>query len=427
MKSAKNPVLSGQKRPLIRRKFKPYQTIGAEEIRAVNRVMKTGELSKFLGAWSDHFYGGREVQAFEKRWADYFQIPYAVSVNSATSGLMAALGAIGLEPGDEVITSPWTMCASATSVLVWNAIPVFADIKAATFNLDPASIRKNITPYTKAIVVPNIFGHPADLNEIMAIAAEHQLKVIEDNAQAPGALYHGKYAGTVADIGVFSLNYHKHIHTGEGGVCVTRNANLAERMQLIRNHAEAAAGPKGVSDFSNLIGHNFRLTEIQAAIGSEQLKKLNGLIKKRQTVIETLSEGLRNLPGLRIPVIERGCTHVFYHYGLKLNPEELGVSKLKIAAALNAEGVPGAFCQYANVHLLPIFQKKIAFGSHGFPWKTPFYRGNVKYDKGICPVAENLQDFEFLGIPVCLYDLTLSDAVLIAKAFHKVWQRRHTL
>lgn len=407
---------------ISKRKYKPYKSIGAEELKAATRVLKTGEFSKFLGAWSENFYGGPEIRAFEREWSDYFQVKHSVSVNSATSGLIAALGAIGLEPGDEVITSPWTMCASATSILFWNSIPVFADIKRSTFNIDPESIRSRITPYTKAIVVPNIFGQAADLKKIMSIAKQHHLKVIEDNAQSPGALYHGVYAGTIADIGVFSLNYHKHIHTGEGGICVTNDDHLAEKMQLIRNHGEAVVGPKGVKDLTNIIGYNFRLTEIQAAIGREQLKKLKSLLKRRVETSEGFLNGLKHLSGLELPATEKGSTHVYYHFGLKVNSKELKVSKEKIAEQLNKNGAPGIFCKYVNAHLLPIFQRKIAFGSRGFPWNSPVYKGNVDYSKGICPVAETLQDSDFLGIPVCLYDLSKADVSSIIRTFEKVWK-----
>ena len=251
----------------IKTTFPRYNPYGEEEVMAAKAIVESGVLSKFLGAWHEDFYGGDKVREFETAWKELFRVNHAVTVNSATSGLIAAVGAIGIEPGDEVIVSPWTMCATATAILFWNAIPVFADIESETFNLDPISILKNITPRTKAIIVSDIFGHAADLEAIMKIARDNNLLVIEDAAQSPSAIYRDKYVGTVADIGVFSLNYHKHIHTGEGGVCVTDNDEFAERMQLIRNHAEAVVGAKGVTDISNMIGMNFRLGEIEAAIG----------------------------------------------------------------------------------------------------------------------------------------------------------------
>ena len=403
----------------ITRPFAPYRSIGREEVAAAAAVVETGVLSKFLAAWDPDFYGGQHVQALERAWEEYLSVKHAVTVNSATSGLIAAVGAIGIEPGDEVIVSPWTMSASATAILVWNAIPVFADIEAETFNLDPVSVEKNITPYTRAIMVPDIFGHVADLDAIMKIARKHHLQVIEDAAQAPGALCRGQYAGTIADIGVFSLNCHKHIHTGEGGVCVTNDAHLAERLQLIRNHAETVVEDKGVDDLSNMIGFNFRMTEIEAAIGFEQLKKLNTLMSRRIAMADRLTAGLDGLKGLRPPIVKKDCTHVYYVYPLLYSPEETGISRDKIFKALVAEGAPIAD-RYVNIHLLPIYQKKIAYGKTGFPWSADFYRGQVSYEKGICPVAETLQDKRFLAIRM-IYAYTDEDLDLITEAFHKVW------
>lgn len=406
--------------------FTRYRCIGKEEAEAAKAVVETGILSKFLGVWDPDFYGGEKVKEFERAWEKYFKVDHAVTVNSNTSGLVAAVGAIGVEPGDEVIVSPWTMSASATSVLVWNAIPVFADIEDETFNLDPVSVEKNITPYTKAIMVTDIFGHAADLDAIMAIARKHKLKVIEDCAQAPGAFYKGRYVGTIADIGVFSLNYHKHIHTGEGGVCVTNEASLAERLQLIRNHAEAVVEDKGVRNLSNMIGFNFRMTEIEAAIGIEQLNKLKSLVAERVLAANRLSVGIKQLKGLRTPAIKPDCTHVYYVYPLIYDPEETGVPRDQIIKALQAEGVP-ASGSYMNVHLLPMYQQRIAYGTKGFPWSAEFYKGNVSYDKGICPVAEELQDKRYIGIGMCLYAYTDYDIDLIIRALHKVWDNLQVL
>jgi perosamine synthetase len=404
----------------IQATFKRYNPIGVEEVKAARQVIESGVLSQFLGAWYDDFYGGPKVREFERACEAFFGVKHAVTVNSWTSGLIAAVGAIGIEPGDEVIVTPWTMCASATAILHWNAIPVFADIEPETFNLDPKSVEANITPYTKAIMAVDIFGHSADMDALMAIAAKHGLKVISDAAQAPGALYKGKYAGTVAHVGGYSLNYHKHIHTGEGGILVTDDAVIAERLRLIRNHAEAVVGDKGETNLTNMIGYNFRLGEIECAIGIEQLKKLKRLVQSRQRLADLLSNGLRDLSGLRLPVVKPDCTHVYYVYPMIADVKALGVSRDKIHAALQAEGVP-VTNRYQNLHLLPMYQKKMAYGSNGFPWTSDICHREVDYCRGICPVAEELNESTYLGIGMCIYDLSEEDVRSIIAAFRKVW------
>ena len=410
----------------IQSTFKRYNPIGVEEVQAAKQVIESGVLSQFLGAWHEDFYGGPKVREFERACEPFFGVKHAVTVNSWTSGLIAAVGAIGIEPGDEVIVTPWTMCASATAILHWNAIPVFADIEPETFNLDPKSVEANITPYTKAIMAVDIFGHSADMDALMAIAAKHGLKVISDAAQAPGALYKGKHAGTMAHVGGYSLNYHKHIHTGEGGILVTNDDEIAERMRLIRNHAEAVVGDKGETNLTNMIGYNFRLGEIECAIGIQQLKKLKWLVQSRQLLADRLSDGLRGLPGLRLPVVKSDCTHVYYVYPMVVDVKALGVSRDKIHAALKAEGVPVAN-RYQNLHLLPMYQKKLAYGSKGFPWISEICHREVNYHRGICPVAEELNDSTYLSIGMCVYDLTNEDVDLIVRAFKKVWARLEVL
>ena len=410
----------------VEKDFPAYRSLGEEERLAVDEVMKTGILSQFLGCWHEDFFGGPKVQEFERECEKYFKVKHAITVNSWTSGLIAALGALDLEPGDEVIVSPWTMSASATAILHWNAIPVFADIESDTFNIDPISVENNITPNTKAILAIDIFGHSADMEALMAIAAKHNLKVISDTAQAPGAYYKEDYAGTVAHIGGYSLNYHKHIHAGEGGIIVTNDDELADRMRLIRNHAEVVVEDKGVTKLNNMIGYNFRLGELECAIGIEQLKKLKGLVSSRQKLAERLTEGLTGLPGLRLPVIKDDCTHVYYIYPLVLDTQLLGCDKELIAKALQAEGV-AVTTKYQNIHLLPMYQQKMAYGSKGFPWTSEICRRDVNYDKGICPVAEELNDVSYLGFGMCVYDLNDSDIDLIIQAFRKVWKNINSL
>ncbi len=402
--------------------FPPYNSIGRDEIDAAKAVLESGNLSGFFGSWGDRFFGGPKVQEFERAWADYVGVRHAVSVNSWTSGLIAAVGAVGIEPGDEVIVTPWTMCATATAILVWNAIPVFADIESDTFNLDPAAVERAITPRTKAIMVADIFGHSADLPALMDIARRYNLKVIEDAAQSPGVQTTGRLAGANGHVGGYSFNYHKHIHTGEGGMCVTDDAAIAERLQLIRNHGEAVVAKKGVDNIANILGFNFRLGEIEAAIGIEQLKKLPGLVDMRYKTGLRLNEALRDLPGLQVPVIRRGCTHAFYIYAFTVDSDITGITRERLVDALQAEGVPWVYSGYQNVHLLPMFQKKIAYGTRGFPWTSDVYKGFVRYDKGICPTAERLHDRDLVCLQLCQHWYTDDETDRVIEAFRKVWK-----
>ena len=405
----------------IDRPFLRYNPIGSEEVEAAKAVVESGVLSQFIGAWHEDFNGGPKVREFERDCAAYFGVRHAITVNSWSSGLTAAVGAIGIEPGDEVIVSPWTMCASATAILHWNAIPVFADIEPATFCLDPAAVEAAITPYTKAIMAVDIFGHSANMRALMEIAGRHDLKVISDTAQAPGAMYHGRHAGTLAHIGGYSLNYHKHIHTGEGGILVTDDDLLAERLRMIRNHAEAVVAGREWDDLTNMIGYNFRLGEIESAIGIEQLKKLAGFVAARQRAARQLDAGLAGLAGLRTPTVAEGCTHAYYVYAMTLDPAALGVPRSRIIEALVAEGVEGLSGAYQNLHLLPMYQKKIAYGSKGFPWTSDICRREVSYAKGICPLAEALNESAYLGFATCLHQLTDDEVALLVQAFLKVW------
>ncbi len=418
-------ILGGDK--LITKDFKPYNSIGSEEIKAAKRVLDSGVLSKFLGCWDDDFFGGPNVREFEEKLANYFNVKHVVVVNSWTSGLICALGAIGIEPGDEVIVTPWTMCASATAILHWNAIPVFADIDRSTFNIDPDCIEKNITKKTKAILAVDIFGQSCDIDRIMNLAKSYNLKVITDSAQSPGVYNRGRYAGTISDIGGYSLNYHKHIHTGEGGILVTNNYKYCERMQLIRNHAEAVVEEKGVTDISNMIGHNFRLGEIECAIGIQQLKKLDSLIYRRQEIAKQLTDKLSKLKGISTPYVLDNCTHAYYIYPMILDTSVLGIKRETIVKALQAEGLKGIVNGFANIHLLPIYQNKIAYGNKGFPWKFNANTSEIDYNKGICPVAEELHDYSFIGYEMCLHELPDNDLKMVLDCFQKVWSNLDSL
>lgn len=406
--------------PVRCKPFCSYQTIANEEKQAVLEVLDSGVLSQFLGTWSPDFYGGPRVRTLEAAWATHFNVGHAVSMNSATSGLYAAVGALGVGPGDEVIVSPYTMSASATAALIYGAIPVFADIDPNTFCITAETIQQRLTPRTKAIIVVDIFGHPADMDPIMALAAKHDLAVIEDTAQAPGATYKGRPAGTLAHIGVFSLNYHKTIHCGEGGVAVTNDPRLAERLQLIRNHAEAVVKNKGIEDLINLVGFNYRMTEIEAAIAAEQLKKLPALVAARAAAAQYLDRQLDNVPGLSTPYIAPQTTHAYYLYCMKYDATITGVSRQRFVEAVQAEGVPLSSGYVEPLYLQPLYQQRTAFGKSGFPFTYPGYTGTLNYERGLCPVTERMHFDELVYTSLCHAGMQQADLEDVANAIKKV-------
>lgn len=408
--------------PVVVTPFKKFNTFDQKEKEAVSRVMDDGTLSDFVGAWCDEFYGGHYVREFESSCANHFGVKHAISVNSWTSGLICAVGALDIEPGDEILVSPWTMCASATAILVWNAIPVFVDIERDTFNLDPDKIEDKINSKTKAILIPHIFGHSAKMDRILSIAKKYNLKIIEDAAQAPAALFDGKKIGTIGDVGGFSLNYHKHIHTGEGGIIVTDDDFLAERMRMIRNHAEAVVQHRPEYPLNNMLGFNFRLGEIESAIGLVQLQKLDAIIKTRRCEAELLLTKLQSLPHVKLPQPLRGCTHDYYILGLQLDLESLGVSREFVVSALRAEGVPALADQYVNVHRYAMYTQKIVYGRQGYPFNLASEQALSSYGDGACPVAEELQDHSYIGLVLCLYHYSEQNINEIVFAFEKVWQ-----
>lgn len=419
---SKLALLGGK--PVRTRPFPPHITVGKEEKEAVARVIDSGILSRYLGCEHEQFMGGTEVQALEKEWAEYYGVRHAVAVNSATSGIIAAIGAIGIQPGDEVIVTPWSMCISATAPLFYGGTPIFADIEPQYFCLDPQDIAQKITPRTKAILAVDIFGQPYDAKAINALAKEHGLFVIEDCAQAPGATLQNKPAGTLGDIGIFSLNYHKHIHCGEGGVIVTNDDNLAERLQLIRNHAEAVIENRAITNLTNMRGYNFRMTELEAAVARCQLKKLRGLNEIRLHNVRYLEKGLQDIPCLKAAQIRPDATHVYYTHPNIFNEQIAGVSARHFIEALSKE--------------LPPFKLREKEGTKfGIGYVTPLYRlpifqnptvHCVQYDytKTICPACEHLQNIllshEFM-LP-CMQQNDLDDVIT---AFYKVWENRKEL
>ena len=412
-------------------------TLGSAEKRAVLSVLEEGNLSLFEGTHEPSapfsFWGGPRVRAFEQVWCDYYGCKYAVSMNSATSCLYAAVGALGLGYGDEVIVSPYTMSASAVCTLAYGAIPIFADVDLETSCLDPDSVAEHITPRTRAIIVVHQFGTPADMDRIMGLARQHNLKVIEDCAQAHGAKYRGRYVGTIGDIGVFSLNVNKTIQTGEGGVCTTNDPDLRYRLALIRNHGEAVVEAAQYEDITNIIGFNYRLTELQAAIGIEQLKRLDDLNSARISYADYLYRRLDQFPcflsmsrwneneggsqpGLRSQ--ETVCT--VYSFTFRYMPEVFGLRREYLVAALRAEGIRLGEGYVKPLYLQPIYQRKVAY-KHGYPFSA---RENLEirtnYFPGACPNAERLHLEQLITLGIVRLPHTMEDIAQIAQAVEKV-------
>ena len=259
------------------------------------------------------------------------------------------------------------------------------------------------------------------MEELKKIADDYGIKLILDSAQAIGSVHLDFFTGTKGHIGGFSLNHHKHIHTGEGGMIVTDDDDLAEHMRMIRNHAEAVLGGRPWSKPINMVGYNFRLGEIESAIGIAQLKKLSKLALRRIEVANMLRVGLSQIEAIEIPEVMRGNSHVYYMFPIVLNLEKLKSSRSEIVLALQSEGVPGITEGYTNLHLLPMYQEMQAYGSSNFPWSLRGELAQFDYSRGICTVAEKLHEETFMMIELCQYEFTNEDISLVIKSFEKVF------
>ncbi|MFC1917389.1 DegT/DnrJ/EryC1/StrS family aminotransferase [Chloroflexota bacterium] len=412
-------LLGGKK---VREKpFPPHPIIGEEEKRAVRQVLESGKLSTFIASPGENFLGGAKIRQFEKDFAGYHGVKYAVAFNSATSGLHSAVAACGVKAGEEVIVPPYTFTSTATCVLMHNAIPVFADVKPDTFCLDPARIKAAITPRTRAIIPVHLFGNAADMDEIMAIAREHSLKVIEDCAQAPGAVYKGKYVGIIGNCGVFSFQETKNIMTGEGGMLITDDWEIAEIARMVRNHGEVVLESQKQRTYrSDILGWGYRMTELEAALGIEQLKKLDTFNSKRIELANYLAEGLASIEGLTPPVVYPNVKHVYYGFVLRYDEAKIGISRELFIKALVAEGIPFGGGYVKPLYLNPIYHENK-------PFIYNYFGSGISYDKGICPVAERLHEKELVSTVICRPPATRADMDDVVRAIKKILENRDEL
>lgn len=311
-----------------------HPIIGEEEKAAVMRVLDSGQLAQ-----------GPVVAEFEQAFASWIGVKHAVAVSSGTTGLHLALLAHGIGRGDEVITTPFTFIASANAVLYVHGTPVFADVEAETFCVDPARVEAAITPRTRAILPVHLYGHPAAMAELQDIARRHDLVVIEDAAQAHGATFQGKKVGTLGNTAVFSLYPTKNMTSAEGGFVTTDDDDIAAAVTTLRQHGE------GQRYHSQVLGFNFRMTDVHAAIGLAQLRKLEKFNAARRRHAEVLSGGLAGVPGVVPPVERPGCTHVYHQYTVKVSRDRDGLRQ-----RLAARGIGSGVYYPMPVNRQPVYQ-----------------------------------------------------------------------
>lgn len=400
--------------PVRTKPFPHHPVIGNEEKRAVMEVLDSGHLSTFVGAPGKNFLGGKKVKELEQLFMDYHKTEYAVVFNSATAALHGAIVACDVQPGEEIVTTPYTFTSTATSAFMHNAVPVFADVQNDTCNIDPVEVSKKISKLTRVIIPVHLFGNPADMKEIMEIAEDNRLKVIEDCAQAPGSRYQNKLVGTIGDCGIFSLTETKNITSGEGGVLITNDKHIAEICRLIRNHGEAVIAEQKRRTYKSLIlGYNYRMTEVDAAIGCEQFKRLDKLNDVRVKLSNHLTKHLKDIDGL-VPLEVRNWNYHTYHfYAMLYDESKIGISRDLFLKAVECEGIPIGGGYVKPLYYSPIFHTNK-------PFIFEHYKGCASYEPGLCPVAEKLHFKELIGTVVPRPPATIDDMNDVIVAVKKV-------
>lgn len=356
------------------KEFPGRKLFGAEELKLLHQALISQSL---FGV------DGKMVGAFEKDFARAYGVPYAVASTSGTAAIHTALGAINLNPGDEVITAPITDLGTIIPIINQGGIPVFADINE-TYNMDPLDVEKKITSLTKAIIVVHLFGNPCDMDAMIAVAKKHNVVLIEDCCQAHMTEYKGKYVGTIGDIGCFSFQQSKHMTTGDGGMTITNNPKYYEHMKLFVDKGFARKG-WGVRAYL-FHGQNYRMNELTAAVGIAQLKKVKNVVTKRHELGEYLTSLLSGINGIRTCPVTPGAVHSYWLYPLYYEGNDLE----QFAKTLKQEQVLGSI----GYTVKPIYlcaeslTAKKTYGNSGYPFTWKDVKKNYEYKEGLCPKAE---------------------------------------
>lgn len=367
---------------IVEGKIAPFTSIGREEAQQA-MVAIHHSLSGYLAGRER---GGYFVQTLEDRWSDTFHVKHSIACNSATSGLLAAAFVTGLKSGDRFACSAMTMSATAAAPMFTGATPTFIDVEDETFSFGSSDL-----PYDQPVFVTNLFGHPGCLRRLRDWCELNKTVLIEDNAQSPFAKQNGSFAGTVGHIGVWSLNIHKPLQCGEGGMITTDDDDLAAALRAFINHGEH----KGAT-----IGLNLRMPEVCAAIALAQLKRGPAIIANRVSQAYAILDAIGGIPSIRQPLIRPGCTHSFYTIPFLIDTEG-GSHRWAFCEALRAEGVPIVEGYVPPLYRMPAFQK----------WARP------------CPVAEDLHDRRLFYFENSAWDPTDAQIKQIGSAFQKAAEK----
>ncbi len=384
----------------------PQRTpFGDEEVALVTEAIR-----------SQNLFGpsGVKVAALEREFAAFYGAKHAVASTSGTAAIHIAIGALNPNPGDEIITAPITDAGTVIPILYQGCIPIFADVDA-TYNMDPADVERKITPRTAAILVVHLFGNACNLEAMTEIARRHHIPLIEDCSQSHATKYKGRYLGTWGDIAAFSLQQSKHMTTGDGGVTITNRDDWWQRMDLFKDKGWTRKPGYGARSYA-FLAPNYRMTELQGAVGLAQIKKVRGVVEKRQKLGDYLTQLLVGIEGVTPPIPMAGSEHSYWLYALRID----GWSPAAFAQALTQEGVPAGagyigepifVCMDALAH-------KQTFGDSTYPFDRSHGGREIEYTRGMCPRTEEaLQHMVTLGLNE---NYTRQDVEDMAGAIRKV-------
>jgi dTDP-4-amino-4,6-dideoxygalactose transaminase len=370
------------------------------------------ELREALDQGSLFYMHGRKVRQLEEEFAVKHGAQFAIACTSGTSALHAAMIALGISPGDEVIVPPLTDMGTMIPILFQGAVPVFADVTPHGYVLDPAAVEAAITERTKAIIAVHLGGNACDLAALGALCDKYGLLLIEDCAQAFGTTWQGKPVGTIGEVGCFSFNEYKHIACGDGGIILTNNEETARRLRLATDKCYNRR-PDALERSPIFLANNYRMTELQGAVARAQLRKLDGIIAGRRRWAYGLSDLIRDTPGIRLPEATPGSEHSWWFYQLRVCSEEMRADAPTVARALQAEGIrAGTRFIGTTVYRYPVFANHAAFANSAHPFER------IDYRDCHCPIAEEILDTAVvLPVHECFTD---ADRDEVAEAIRRV-------